>query len=122
MVFDRFAHRADLLLPEPAAQFGIGFENPACIQMMVLASVNESRIVVGGDCIDHVGVDRVVGSQCQAACDDRVDVVEVVCPVEIPVAGEYLPFDVVPQFGIRSGVGFHLFSGLRLADFFGCVE
>lgn len=105
VVFHRLAHRGDLLLREPSAQRGVPGKDPPSVEVVAFASVGEPRVVVGRDCIDHLRVDVAARCQGEALRNDRAHVVRAVRGVEVFVAREDLPLDILFQFGIHDGKG-----------------
>lgn len=102
MVLDRFAHHAELLLREPAAELPVLEEDPTGVDVVALPSERQSRVVIGRDGVDHLGTDVVVAGQGQAARDDRADMLRAVCAVESLVAGDDRPFDVLFEFPVHA--------------------
>ena len=101
MVLHGVAHHRDLLFGEPAAQLGVGREDASGVDVMSFAAVHETCVVIGGDGVNHAGVGVVMCGQFKALRDDRPDVVRAVRGVEMFVAGNDLPFDVLFEFRVH---------------------
>lgn len=98
------SHDLELCWLEPLEQTVVGQKYAGGIEVMALAAVDESEVVVGGDGVDHVDVDVVVACEVEAVGDDGKGVVAAVCGVEVVVAGEDVRFDIVDE-GLAEGGG-----------------
>ena len=80
--------------------------------VMAVAAFDDAGVVVGGNGVYHVFVELgVVLSEFHALRYDALDVGEVVCEVELVVAGEYVLFHIGFEVGAHHGVG-HLLEGV----------
>ena len=104
MVGGGLSHDLELCGLEPLEQTVVGQKYAGGIEVMALAAVDESEIVVGGDGVDHVDVDVVVACEVEAVGYDGEGVVAAVCGVEVVVAGEDVRFDIVDE-GLAEGGG-----------------
>ena len=105
VVLHGVAHHRDLFFGEPAAQFGVGRKNASGVDVVPFAAVCETRVVIGGDGVNHVGVRVVMCSQLKALRNDRPDVVRAVRGVEIFVSGNDFPFDISFEFLVHGCKG-----------------
>ena len=106
VVFDGFFHRLELFRREILGEDGIGQQDLARVDMVVLPAVDDAQVVVGSDDVDHVAVHvdtlrRKLLGQGLALTDHGRDVVELVCLVEMRVTREDFRLDVGFQRGIH---------------------
>ena len=99
VVFHRFFHGLALLGREEVLQEGIGHQDLARIDVVVVAAVHDAQVVIGGDDIDHIWIHGdALGSQhvgdFGALTDHGLDMIELVGLVEMGVAGQDLRFDI----------------------------
>ena len=97
---------------EPFGQTWVLTNDLSGDDMMAVAAFDDAGVVVGGDGVYHVFVELgVVLSEFHALCHDALDVGEVVCEVELVVAGKYVLFHIGFEVGAYHGVG-HLLEGV----------
>ena len=77
----------------------------ASVDVVPFAAVCETRVVIGGYGVNHVGVRVVMCSQLKALRNDRPDVVRAVRGVEIFVSGNDFPFDISFEFLVHGCKG-----------------
>ena len=95
MVFGSLCHGFDLVFIEPIAQMLVFSDDATRNEVMCVAPFAESRVVVSGCGINHVFVHLVVFGQGQAAFDDLLGMIALMCSVEMVVAGQNVLLDVV---------------------------
>ena len=93
VVFDGFAHDADLFWREPSCEAAVGSEYSPSGDMVYGPRAFHAEVVVGGDDVCHVGVGSQPPREFQRGCDDVVDVAEGVGAVELCVARQDVLFD-----------------------------
>ena len=94
MVFGGLGHGLDLFFVEPLAQFLILADDAARDEMMHVAALAKSRVVVGGDGIHDININVIMLGQGQAALDDFFGMVAPVGGIEMLVARQDLLLDV----------------------------
>ena len=101
VVLGSLRYGLDLLRSEPAQQILVGANDAARNDMMQLAALDHSGVVVGGGSVDHILIHVIALSKLQCILYDSADVLFGVSAVEVSVTRNYLFFDVSFKFGIN---------------------
>lgn len=93
VVFNGLCHCLNLLVREPFPQVGILSDYSTGNNVVCLAVFLQSQVMVGGNGINHAGIDIIERQDVHALPDDRTNMVFLMCFVESGIPWDYFPFD-----------------------------